>query len=132
VKVNVIRPQYVESFPGDLEDGVLYISRKFRTACHRCCCGCGTKIITPIRPTEYRLTEREGLVSLHPSVGNWNHPCESHYVIRDNCVLWAEGMTKAAIARGRAFDEAEKAQYFSQRRVGWWRNVWGWITRLFT
>lgn len=132
MKVNTIRPQYVESFPSDLEDGVLYISRKFRTACHRCCCGCGTKIITPIRPTEYRLTDCGGIISLYPSVGNWNHPCESHYLIRDNRVLWAEGMSKAEIVRGREMDDAEKSAYFAKRQGGWWRNVWTWIMRLLS
>ena len=129
MRIDAIRPQYVESFPKDLENGVLYISRKFRTACHRCCCGCGTRIITPIRPTEYCLTDRGGLVSLHPSIGNWNHPCESHYVIRDNCVLWAERMTKAEIARGRALDDAEKAEYFAEKQGSWWRKLWNWIRR---
>lgn len=132
MRVNVIRPQYVESFPKDLEDGVLYISRKFRTACHRCCCGCGTPIITPIRPTEYRLADREGLVTLRPSIGNWDHPCESHYVIRDNNVLWAERMTKTEIALGRALDDTEKAEYFAKRQGSWWRRVSSWIKRQFS
>jgi Family of unknown function (DUF6527) len=97
-----IRPEYVESFPKVLEEGVIYVSRRFRTACHSCCCGCGTKIVTPIRPTEYSLSERGGLVTLHPSVGNWNYPCQSHYVIRDNQILWAGNMTRAQIKKGRA------------------------------
>lgn len=131
MRVNEIRPQFVESFPRSLEEGVLYISLKFRSACHRCCCGCGTKIITPLRPTEYRLAERGGLASLYPSIGNWDHPCQSHYVIRDNRVLWVEGMSKAEIARGRAVDEALKSEYFAKTRVCWWRKVWKWIKQLF-
>jgi hypothetical protein len=131
VKAYSVRPEYVESFPKVLEDGVLYISRRFSTACHRCCCGCGTKIVTPIRPTEYQLVERKGQVSLHPSVGNWNHPCQSHYVIRDNQVLWAGQMTRAEIARGRARDDAEKAEYLAQARGSWWRRALDFIKRLF-
>ena len=70
MKAQSMRPEYVEFIPPKLEDGVIYISKKFRTASHRCCCGCGTKIVTPLRETEYKLTERGGLVSLHPSIGN--------------------------------------------------------------
>jgi Family of unknown function (DUF6527) len=126
-----VRPEYVESFPKFLDDGVLYISKKFRTSCHRCCCGCGIKIVTPIRPTEYRLTERDGLISLHPSIGNWNHPCQSHYVIRDNKVLWAEKMLPRDIKRGRARDDAEKDAYFGATEESWWRKVLRWSGHLF-
>ena len=126
-----IRPEYVESFPKVLEEGVLYISRRFSTACHSCCCGCGTKIVTPIRATEYSLVERGGQVTLHPSVGNWNHRCQSHYVIRDNQILWAGGMSREEINRGRARDDVEKARYLGQARGGWWWRLWAWVKSLF-
>jgi hypothetical protein len=92
-----MRPEYVEFITKVLEDGVLYISKQFRTASHRCCCGWGTKIVTPLRETEYRLIERGHLVSLHPSIGNWNHPCQSHYWIRENRVVWAGPKSQADI-----------------------------------
>jgi hypothetical protein len=85
----------------------------------------------PIRPTEYQLTVRGDLVSLHPSIGNWNHPCQSHYVIRDNNVVWAETMLPADIKRGRARDDAEKAAYFGAKEKGWWRKLLHWIKGLF-
>ena len=131
MKVYSIRPEYVESFPKIPEEGVLYISRRFNTACHSCYCGCGTKIVTPIRATEYSLAEKGGRVTLHPSVGNWNHPCQSHYVIRDNQILWAGGMSRAEINRGRARDDAEMAQYLGQAGGGWWSKLWAWIKSLF-
>jgi hypothetical protein len=131
VKVYSIRPEYVESFPKVLEEGVIYISQRFSTACHSCCCGCGTKIVTPIRPTEYSLSEKGGLITLHPSVGNWNYPCQSHYLIRDNQILWAGGMSRAEISRGRARDDAEKARYLGQARGGWWWKLWAWVKSLF-
>jgi len=130
MRVDTIKPAYVESFPKVLEDGILYISRKFSTACHRCCCGCGTKIVTPLRPTEYRLTDSGGQVSLYPSVGNWNHPCRSHYVIRNGQVIRAGAMGQADIDKGRARDDAEKRAHYAQSvRSG--RSVWDWIKRLF-
>jgi hypothetical protein len=131
MKITALRPVYVESFPKVLEDGVLYISRSFNTACHRCCCGCGTKIVTPIRPTEYRLTDAGGRVSLYPSVGNWNHPCQSHYVIRNGQVIEAGAMEQAQIDQGRAHDEAEKRAYYRRARPPWLGAIWSWIKSLF-
>ena len=124
MKAHTIRPQYVEFIPKVLEDGVLYISRTYRTASHRCCCGCGTKIVTPLRATEYRLIERDGAVSLHPSIGNWNHPCQSHYWLRENRVVWAGPMSRVDIQRGRIQDDALKVDYFANTAWPWWRRAW--------
>jgi hypothetical protein len=129
VKVHSIRPQYVESFPKLLEEGVLYISPRFSTACHSCCCGCGAKIVTPIRTTEYSLSDEGGLITLHPSVGNWNYPCQSHYLIRDNQILWAGTMTREQIEHGRALDDADKARYLDQQNKSWWARLWTWMIK---
>lgn len=74
MKISSMRPEFVEFIPKQLEDGVLYISRKFQTASHLCCCGCKTKIVTPFRNAEYRLTEGNDGLSLSPSIGNWIIP----------------------------------------------------------
>jgi hypothetical protein len=131
MKTATLRPLYVESFPKVLEDGVLYISRSFSTACHLCCCGCGTRIVTPIRPTEYRLADADGRVSLYPSVGNWNHSCQSHYVIRNGRVIEAEHMGREKIEEGRAQDEAEKRAYYARAKRPWHRRVCDWVEGLF-
>lgn len=127
MKVKTISPVYVDSFPKVLEEGHLYISRPFRTACHRCCCGCGTKIVTPLRPTEYRLTDVGGRVSLFPSIGNWNHACRSHYVIRNGQVVAAGDMSQEEIEEGRLRDAAEKRVYYSPPQRSWWLEFLEWI-----
>lgn len=129
MRVRSVQPVHVEFIPKTLEDGVLYISKKFRTASHLCCCGCGTKIVTPLRETEYVLAELGDLVSLTPSIGNWNHPCQSHYWIRDNQVVWAGPMSKTEIRRGRAHDDALKDAYFGEVTLPWWRRAWAWVKR---
>lgn len=114
-----IIPQYVETIPTSLQDGVLYISRKYSTAVHRCCCGCGTKIVTPLKPTDWTLTATtEGLVTMHPSIGNWNHPCQAHYLIQRNRVVWASEMTKRQIQLGREFNQVAKNMYYGKPNEG--------------
>jgi hypothetical protein len=129
VRAQSVRPEFVEFIPKVLEEGVLYISKKFRTASHRCCCGCGTKIVTPLRETEYRLTQEADRVSLYPSIGNWNHPCQSHYWIKNNQVAWAAAMSHAEIQLGRAHDDALKQAYFAKVAWPWWRRTASWIKR---
>jgi Family of unknown function (DUF6527) len=123
MRLETICAEYVDFIPATLKDGVLYISKKFRTASHRCCCGCGTRIVTPLRETDYRLTERQGLVSLHPSIGNWNYPCQSHYLIKSNRVIWAPSMTKEEIRLGRADDDVLREAYFARAAWPWWRRL---------
>ena len=89
MKASELRPEYVDLMPKVIEEGVLYISKKYGTAVHKCCCGCGQKVVTPLKPTEWSLSVSTGGVSLPPSIGNWSFPCRSHYWIRDNRVVWS-------------------------------------------
>lgn len=123
MKVQSLRPEFVDYIPRELAEGTLYVSKKFGTASHLCCCGCRTKIVTPLRETEYELTEREGAVSLYPSIGNWNHPCQAHYWIRDNRIIEAPAMTSSEIQRGRAYDDELKAAHFMQPNISWWTKL---------
>ncbi len=110
MRANRIRPKFVEFIPDHLEDGVFYISERFRTCSHKCCCGCGDEVVTPLSPAEWRLTREGELVSLWPSVGNWDYACRSHYVIQRNQVKWAAAMNAKQIARVRQRDAADLAK----------------------
>ena len=133
MKVRSLRPEYADFIPRELREGVFYISKKYGTASHLCCCGCGTKIVTPLRPTEYTLTEAPGGVSLWPSIGNWDYPCQSHYIIENNLVRPAPQMSRAAIQRGRDYDDGLKTAYFAAKPQGqsWWTAALGWFARTF-
>ena len=113
MKAASITPQFVEFIPATMQEGVLYISRKYETAAHKCCCGCGTKIVTPLKPTDWTLRVVGNLVTMHPSIGNWNHPCQSHYLIKRNLVVWAGMMSRQQIERGRALNRAAKEALYS-------------------
>src|SRR6201992_3178406 len=123
MKVASLQPQYVEFIPKKLDSGILYIAQRFQTASHLCACGCGTKIVTPLRNSEYVLTQVGGRVSLFPSIGNWSHPCQSHYWIKENAVIWAGAMSKEQIRAGRSEDDALRADYFSSVAWPWYRRA---------
>lgn len=108
MKIKHIRPENVEFIPERIEEGVLYISERYRTAVHKCCCGCGREVVTPLSQAEWSVNRNGDRVSLWPSIGNWSYPCRSHYVIRDNRVLEAKAMTERQIQRVKANDRADK------------------------
>ena len=127
-----LRCEFVEFVPEQLEDGTLYISIDYATSVHLCACGCGTKIVTPLRETEYSLRVRGSAVSLDPSIGNWDHPCQSHYLIKDNRVVWAKKMSRAEIDFDRARDDMSRDEYFERRAWPWWRRAVYALKRLFS
>jgi hypothetical protein len=108
----VLKHQFVEFIPDDLEQGTIYISIRFATASHLCCCDCGNKVVTPIRPTDWKLIFDGKTVSLEPSIGNWSFPCQSHYWIRNNRIKWAPKWSRELIERGRTHDSYAKEGYF--------------------
>lgn len=100
-----LRPTFVEFIPEELAEGVLYISRRYRTVSHMCCCGCGLEVVTPLNPAKWHLTEHgNGSVSLSPSVGNWSFPCKSHYFVCQNRIEWAYSLPPKVIAAVQAQD----------------------------
>lgn len=107
---------FVEEIPAKTEQGVLYVSMECATAIHRCACGCGQEVVTPLSPTDWSLIFDGDTVSLDPSVGNWALPCRAHYFIDRGTVAWAGNMSNAAIELGRSRDRRNKAAYFSSAK----------------
>ena len=88
-RLNEIEPVYVEYIPENPEPGKLYISEKFRTATHLCACGCGNKVVTPLKDGFWWwMKDADGKVIIRPSIGSWNLPCKSHYHITHNRIEW--------------------------------------------
>jgi hypothetical protein len=108
----ILKHEFVEFIPGELKEDTIYVSMRFGTASHLCVCGCGNKIVTPLRPTDWKLIFDGKTISLHPSIGNWSFPCRSHYWIRNNRVQWAEQWSQEEIDAGRAYDRRAKERYF--------------------
>ena len=106
--------RFVEIIPDAVEDGVLYISLKYCTAIHKCACGCGNEVVTPISPTDWKLIFDGKTVSLSPSIGNWSFNCQSHYWIKRNEIVYAREWDKEEIQFGRTNDEKRKAKYYNK------------------
>ena len=109
----VLAYEFVEYIPEELKERTLYISKEYGTAVHRCCCGCGREVVTPLSATGWQLTFDGKSVSLYPSIGSWSLPCQSHYLITNNRVVWARQWTKQQIARGRAQEAKVKEKYYA-------------------
>lgn len=104
--------RFVEFIPAKLDPGVIYIALGYGTVTHLCCCGCGNEVVTPLTPTDWKITFDGETVSLHPSIGSWNLPCRSHYWIRNNRVSWAEDWTEEQISQSLVDDMRLKADRY--------------------
>lgn len=128
--------EFVEFIPKEPEGGKLYISIRFKTAVHLCACGCGIKTVTPLSPTDWRLTFDGTTVSLYPSIGNWGFPCRSHYWITNNELRWSTDWSDEEIRYGRDLNRLAKEKYFNQpeeklivqkpkvKKSSWWKFKW--------
>jgi len=107
----IIQHRFVEFIPRELDEKTLYISVEYGSAAHLCFCGCGAKVVTPLTPTDWTLIYNGKVVSLDPSVGNWELTCHSHYWIWESEIRWAEDWSQEKIERARKKDNQKKANY---------------------
>lgn len=114
MKIKILETEFVEFMPTKINEGILYVSMQYSTAVHKCCCGCGNKVITPLSPTDWKLIYDGVSISLSPSIGNWNFECQSHYWIKSNKIEWSEKWSHMEIDRGRKIDKLKKREYFKE------------------
>lgn len=69
-RITRLKIKHIDSVPDKLEVGVLYVSSRFATAMHLCCCGCGHEVVTLSTPpngdwsktvTEFRCIHLSGI-----------------------------------------------------------------------
>ena|SRR3989344_2510577 len=112
----VLTHEFVEYIPQELKDGTIYVSIAFSTVVHKCCCGCGNEVVTPLSPTDWKLIFDGESISLTPSIGNWNFKCQSHYFITGNKVRWANQWSRKEIDAGRHHDKLGKENYYRNKK----------------
>lgn len=111
-RVSRVQHRFVEFVPDVLEPNTLYVSVEYSTVVHRCLCGCGERVVTPLTPTDWHLSYDGETVSLSRSVGNWSFPCRSHYVIKRSRVHWAGPWSQQKIESNRAADLSAKRRFY--------------------
>lgn len=82
-------------FPGQppLEDGVFYVVDNSPYVEYNCPCGCGRVVTLPTKKHQdgydgWDYLEKDGKVTLSPSVLSSGFSCKSHYFIRNNALQW--------------------------------------------
>lgn len=140
MKKATIAYAFVDAIPEVLEEHTLYIAMDFATAAHKCVCGCGQEVITPLSPTDWRISYDGVSVTLSPSIGNWSFSCQSHYWIVHNEIRWAPQWTPEQIAAGRVVDrrakqsrhrtkaEANHQHQTEMEPVGLLSRIWRWLS----
>jgi len=139
----VLAHEFVKGIPNELEEGTLYVSMDYATVAHKCCCGCGREVVTPLSPTDWKLIYDGESISLSPSVGNWSFECRSHYWIDRSTVTWAGQLSKDRIETGRAYDRKAKKRHYAgadwarqgalgRARDASRRGFWSWLCKLWS
>jgi Family of unknown function (DUF6527) len=136
-----LRHEFVEFIPDAVDEGKIYVSIEYATAVHKCACGCGKEVVTPLSPTDWKLIFDGKTVSLDPSIGNWGFLCRSHYWVRNDRAIWAEDWSQARVDAKRAHDRRAKDKYYGtddeehempskqETRAAtppWWRKLLPW------
>ena len=140
--MQIMNHKFVEFIPDKLEKDTIYISINHCTSVHKCCCGCGKEVVTPLSPTDWELTFDGESVSLFPSVGNWNFECKSHYWIKNNKIEWARTWSEKEINDVRLQSLIEKKHYYknnissrdlsidqSNVKLSFWLRLKHWLTK---
>jgi hypothetical protein len=124
----MMQHKFVEFMPSELSEGTLYISMEYNTVKHKCCCGCGEDVVTPLNPTDWKLIYDGETISLSPSVGNWNLPCRSHYFIKHSKIQWCGSWSENQVKEGKEQDQLNKEKHFSSaskpNKQNIFNNLW--------
>jgi len=108
-KIKLLKVEYL---PKDLKQGILYVSEEFGIAGHLCPCGCKNKIMTPLDPSEWSFKEINYTPTLYPSIGNWQLPCRSHYLITHGNIEWSYDWSEDEIIVGREAEARKRKEYY--------------------
>ena len=113
-----LQHKFIENIPRDLEDNTIYISLEYCTAIHKCVCGCGNEVVTPISPTGWKLTFDVETISLSPSIGSWKLKCRSHYFITNNKIVIARNWDDEEIVESKRLPKtkSKRRRFFNFKK----------------
>ena len=122
-----LRPVFVEVMPpfDEIKPGEIWISHRHRTVNLRCPCGCGDLTVLSLHPSRWHVHFDGKSVSLAGPTGGsvWaNSGCGNHYLVRDNKVIWLDGIDPIH-QRGYAARERARLLQGETRRQTFWGRV---------
>ena len=129
-----LRPIFVEVMPplDSIKDGEMWISHKHRTVNLRCPCGCGEFTVLSLHPSRWHVYFDGKSVSLKGRTGGsvWAYSgCGSHYIIRNNFVIWLESIDPsrhseyADVEQARMLASTSSRQTLGSRLRRAWRSL---------
>lgn len=110
-------PKFVDFMPEHLKDHVLYVAMDYGTVLHKCCCGCGNEVNTPLSPDDWILMFNGETITLKPSIGNWSFDCKSHYWITNSTIEWASQWDDNKIKKVRQIEFSERKAFYEEKRM---------------
>lgn len=121
------RIQAVDRIPSELADEVIYVSEEYEIAALKCACGCGHSV-TLLLGDGHQVVDRDGAADVSPSIGVWDAPCRSHFLIKNGKVVWANQMSEQVI---QVAMEAQLQRHLEMSRKPWYRRFWKAVQKLF-
>lgn len=111
----------VDRIPKQMQEGVVYHTEEFELAGLLCACGCGHSI-TLLVPDSHQVWDEGGYATIRPSVGVFDAPCKSHYIISTGNVQWLPAFTGAQAAN---IMHAQIARHVAQdtKPTTWWQRA---------
>lgn len=108
-----------------VKPGEIWISHRHRTVNLRCPCGCGDLTVLTLHPSRWHVHFDGKSVSLEGPTGGsvWaNSGCGSHYLVRDNAVIWLDRIDPIHHA-GYATRERARLLKEQTRQMTFWARV---------
>lgn len=110
------RYEAVDRVPKEMEECVVYHSEEFELAGLRCACGCGHRV-TLLVPDSHQVIDQAGWARVSPSIGVFDAPCRSHFIITASGVDWlpafsgvqTKSIMRAQIARHVSHDQKRRS-----------------------
>ena len=125
-----LRPLFVEELPdfGTINAGEIWFSLKHRTVNLRCPCGCGDLTVLSLHPSRWHVCFDGKSVSLEGPTGGsvWaNSGCGSHYLIKNNAVIWLDGIDPD---RHAEYEDIERKRLIASQPPG--RRFRSWLSSI--
>jgi len=121
------RYELVDRIPAQLTEGIVYHTEEFELAGLLCACGCGHRV-TLLVPDSHQVWDEDGFATIRPSIGVFDAPCKSHYVITAGEIDWHPAFTGAEVDWIMHAQIARHVARDSQPR-SWIHRVWSWVRK---